>query len=342
MRPVGVHRLLFAVAATLAASACAADDDGAVDVPDEPVAILSLTEFPDIDPGDVISLRDDGAGGVEWIERRSGRIVQLPDIARFFDGAATADDVEELATIDVIGADGAPPDGQRGLVGQTVLDGVRYLAWTDPDTNELLIGALDSADGEPRIVWAGGGTDDGAVGGQLRVFPADDGERLLLGIGQLTDWAQDHGSGAMITLDPAGPPEQDPTVVSSGYINPFAFDVDGSSPGASLWVADNAVGDDVERIGRADLTDRDDHPASGVDDRAPASMLALGDDTLLICGFLDGDLQRWDVATATPSFVETVGPCLTGVALVDLGETADGAQVLVTATADALVAVPVP
>lgn len=341
MRPVGAHRLLVAVAATLAAGACAADDDSAVDLPDEPVTILDLTEFADIDPGDVLSLRDDGAGGVEWIERRSGRIVRLPDIGRFFGEPATADDVDEVETIDVIGADGSAPDGQRGLVGQTVLDGVRYAAWTDPDTNELLVGSLDATDDAPRIVWAGGGTDDGAVGGQLRVLPDTDGERLLLGIGQLTEWARANGSGAMITLDPSGPPEQEPTVVSSGYINPFAFDVV-TAPDAALWVADNAVGDDVERIGRADLADRDDHSASGVDDRAPASMLALDDETLLICGFLDGELQRWDVGAATPSFVETVGPCLTGVTTVDVGGESGGAQIIVTATADALVALPGP
>ncbi|MEM9514595.1 MAG: hypothetical protein AAGA42_07015 [Actinomycetota bacterium] len=336
------HRLLAAVAALLVAAACASDDDDAAAPPDEPVIILDLTEFAEIDPGDVISLRNDGAGGVEWIERRSGRIVTLPDIARFLDDAATAGDVEELATIGVIDTDGAVPDGQRGLVGQTVLDGVRYVAWTDPDTNELLVGALDATDDTPRIVWAGGGTDDGAVGGQLDVFPDGDGERLLLGIGQLTDWARDNGSGAMITLDPVGPPEQEPAVVSSGYINPFAFDVVGTTTDAQLWVADNAVGDDVERIGRADLADRDDHRPSNVDDRAPAAMLALDDDTLLICGFLDGELQRWDVGSPTPSLVETIGPCLTGVTTVDLGDDASGARVLVTATADALVALPMP
>ena len=172
-----------------------------------------------------------------------------------------------------------------------MLDGVRYAAWTDPNANELLVGALDSSDCAPRIVWADGGTDDGAVGGQLQPYVDNDGaQRLTLGSGQLTDWAQAHGLRAMITLDPAGPPDQEPTVVSSGYINPFAFDVAGT--GDAVWIADNAVGDDVERIGRADLSDCDDHPATDGDPRAPASLLTLDDDTLLICGFLDGELQR--------------------------------------------------
>ena len=93
------------------------------------------------------------------------------------------------------------------------------------------------------------------------------------------------------------------------------------------------------RIGRADLGDCDDHRATEGDPRAPASLLTLDDDPLLICGVLDGELQRWDVADKTPSFVETVGPCLTAVTTVDLGA---AAQVLVTASTDALVAFPMP
>lgn len=96
------------------------------------------------------------------------------------------------------------------------------------------------------------------------------------------------------------------------------------------------------RIGRADLGDCDDHRATEGDPRAPASLLTLDDDPLLICGFLDGELQRWDVADKTPSFVETVGPCLTAVTTVDLGAAGGGAQVLMTASTDALVAVPMP
>ncbi|MEM8619437.1 MAG: hypothetical protein AAGF73_06915 [Actinomycetota bacterium] len=334
------HRRLLAVAAVAGVvatlAACASDDDEGGEL-DEPATILDLTEFVDIDPGDVLSLRDDGAGGVEWIERRSGRVVTLPDIARFFDEPASADDVETIATIDVIGADGEPPVGQRGLVGHTVIGDTRYAAWTDPDTDELLVGTVDD---EPRIVWAGGGTDDGAVGGQLRPYVADGTERLLLGIGQLTDWAQVNDSGAMVTLDPAGPSDQEPRIVSDGYINPFAFDV--TDDGSALWVADNAVGDDSERIGRGDLLDRNGHSEVGGENRAPAAMLELDEATLLICGFLDGELQRWNVAGMSPARVDTVGPCLTAVASVELGDHTDGTSVLVNATADALVALPLP
>ncbi len=93
-----------------------------------------------------------------------------------------------------------------------------------------MVGALGPAgsDGSPatvdRIVWDAGGTAGGAVGGHLEA--THDGA-LILGIGQLTDWAKDHGSGAMLRLDPAGPPDQEPDVLSDGYINPFAFVVVG-------------------------------------------------------------------------------------------------------------------
>mgnify|MGYP001821402367 CR=1 FL=1 len=51
--------------------------------------ILDLTKVDDVAAGDVIALRDDGTGGVEWIERQTGRIVRLADIARFADSGAS-------------------------------------------------------------------------------------------------------------------------------------------------------------------------------------------------------------------------------------------------------------
>jgi len=142
-----------------------------------------------------------------------------------------------LASIEV-----ATDGEQRGLLGHTVIDGVRYAAWTQPGTDHLVVGALGNIGnggngGAPatveRIVWDAGGTAGGAVGGHLAATA--DG-KLVLGIGQLTDWAKWHGSGAMLLLDPAGPPEQTPIVLSGGYINPFAS----AAVGDQLWVADNA------------------------------------------------------------------------------------------------------
>ncbi len=265
-----------------------------------------LLELADSAPGDVIALRaagDDGeAGGttVEWIDRRDGtiRALTIPD-----DGAATIEDVSMLATIDV-----STEGEQRGLLGHTVIDGVRYAAWTDPGTNHLLVGEVGpvgAGTSSVRIVWDGGGTAGGAVGGHLEA--SADG-KLILGIGQLTEWAKANGSGAMVQLDPAGPPDQEPVVLSDGYTNPFAFTVVDDQ----LWVADNAVGDDVERIGRGDLDARDLHTATGQVPRAPSAMIALADGSLGVCGFLDGQLLAWE--TDDDAYAAALGPCLTGAA----------------------------
>ncbi|TFH13752.1 MAG: hypothetical protein E4H05_10450 [Acidimicrobiales bacterium] len=228
--------------------------------------------------------------------------------------------VETVATVEV-GIDGE----QRGLLGQAVIDGVRYAAWTEPTTNHLLVGEVD-ADGAGRIVWDAGGTAGGAVGGHLE---ADADGNLILGIGQLTDWAKAHGSGAMLELDPAGPVDQVPVVVSDGYINPFAF----TTTDAQLWVADNAVGADTERIGRGDLGGRDTFTPTGVEPRAPSAMIALDDGSIAVCGFLDAQLLPWSPDTGT--YGDTLGPCLTGAAVLEDGS-------IVTATADALVLLPPP
>jgi hypothetical protein len=289
-----------------------------------------LLALPDSLPGDVIALRagDDGTT-VEWIDRRAGTIRSVAVSAGSNPGSLSDDDIETLATIEV-GIDGE----QRGLLGHTVIDGVRYAAWTDPDTLDLLVGEV-GADGAERIVWDGGGTAGGAVGGHLEA--SADGQ-LILGIGQLTDWAQSNGSGAngsgaMVQLDPAGPADQEPVTLSDGYTNPFAFVVvDGE-----LWVADNAVGDDVERIGRADLADRDDLTATGRDPRAPSALIAVGREgtnplRLAVCGFLDAQLLPWTPGTSAdpPGYGASLGPCLTGAAVL-----ADGT--IVTATDDGLV-----
>ena len=309
------------IGAALFATGCSSDDGGSTGARDT----RTIVELSDSLPGDVIALRASERNGmvVEWIDRRAGTINSV-DVGGT-DGPA-ADTVTVLATIEV-GTDGE----QRGLLGHTVIDAVRYAAWTDPDSEHLVVGAL--TDDEPatvdRVVWDAGGTAGGAVGGHIDATP--DG-RLLLGIGQLTDWAKDHGSGALLTLDPAGPPDQEPVVLSDGYINPFALEVIGDV----VWVADNAVGDDTERTGSIDLTagservDRGDLHVTGGDPRAPSAVVALGDGGAAVCGFLDAELRPWSRDPA--GYGDAIGPCLTGAALL-----ADGT--IVTATADGLIAI---
>lgn len=318
--------LLGVFAGALLVIGCGSDDSGTSDR--GPRTILAL---PDAQPGDVIALRAGGGESdvVEWIDRRAGTIrsVDLDD-----DDVADSD-IVTLASIEV-GTDGE----QRGLLGHAVIDGVRYAAWTDPDTDHLLVGALGEENGSgdgvgdgagvDRIVWDAGGTAGGAVGGHL---DATANGELVLGIGQLTDWAKDHGSGAMLLLDPAGPSDQAPVVLSDGYTNPFAFAVvDGQ-----LWVADNAVGDDVERIGPIDLgagakrVVRSDLEVTGTAPRAPSAVTGLPNGEVAVCGFLDAELRRW--SNDPPSYGDSLGPCLTGATVL-----ADGT--IVTATIDGLVA----
>jgi hypothetical protein len=325
VRRVAALLLLGTTVAPLAG--CSSDDNQAT----APVTLVDFAGIdPDIRPGDVIALRQtsvndgglDGERAVEWIERRTGKIKRLVLNTGdgWHDSSATATDIETLATIDV-GIDGE----QRGLLGHTVIDGVRYAAWTEPTANHLLVGEVD-ADGAGRVVWNAGGTAGGAVGGHLE---ADADGNLILGIGQLTDWAKAHGSGAMVQLDPDGPSDQDPIVLSDGYINPFAF----TTTDTQLWVADNAVGNDVERIGRGDLGGRDTFAPTGVAPRAPSAMIALGDGRLAVCGFLDAQLRPWSPGTGT--YGDTLGPCLTGAVVLPDGS-------IVTATTDALVVLPSP
>ena len=299
---------LFVIAGLAACSSDSADDAGN----DSARALIALAGSQ---PGDVIALRagDDGTT-IEWIDRRAGTI-RTVSVAEAGSEPLSVDDIETLATIEV-GIEGE----QRGLLGHTVIDGVRYAAWTDPDTLHLLVGEV-SPTGVERIVWDGGATAGGAVGGHLEA--SADGQ-LILGIGQLTDWAKANGSGALVQLDAAGPSDQDPIVLSDGYTNPFAFAViDGE-----LWVADNAVGNDIERIGRGDLTDRDDLAATGRDPRAPSAVVALPDGNLAVCGFLDGQLLAWQTDDA-PRYSTPLGPCLTGAVTL-----ADGTVVTASASPD--------
>lgn len=126
-------------------------------------AVQAIIELVDSQPGDVIALRaaDGESSVVEWIDRRAGTIRSV-DVSG---DDLSLDDVVTLASIEV-----ATDGEQRGLLGHTVIDGVRYAAWTEPDTDHLVVGALgsmgndgnDGNDGAPatveRIVWDAGGT----------------------------------------------------------------------------------------------------------------------------------------------------------------------------------------
>lgn len=297
------------VVGLLALTACADD------APDFEVAV----NMGDALPGDVIALRANG-DSVEYLSRRSGEI-RSSNIA---DGT-----METLATIEV-STDGE----QRGLLGHTVIHGRRFAAWTEPDTLDLVVGEVTSG-AVDRIVWSGTGTQSKAVGGHLEML---DGQ-IVLGIGSLTDWATDHGSGAVIALDTDGDDDQEPTVLSDGWNNPFAFTVltDGT-----IWVADNAPdGSDLP------VADRDGERIATTDaagpsilepppQRAPSAIVELPDGRLGVCGFLDNEMRAYVAEDGQLTRAGTIGPCLTGAAVLDDGTivtastTDNGTSVLLT------------
>ncbi|MGK0274570.1 MAG: hypothetical protein ACI9N0_000947 [Ilumatobacter sp.] len=272
----------------------------------------SAAVISDALPGDVIALRADG-DVIEYISRRTGEIRSFSQ-QQTEQPAQGQTDTNVLATVDV-----SIEGEQRGLLGHTVIDGRRYAAWTEIDTLDLVVGEVTNGSLD-RLVWAGTGTSSKAVGGHLE---AQDG-LIVLGLGSLTEWGRDNGSGAIVTLDPDGPAEQDPVVLSDGWNNPFAFTV---LDNGTIWVADNApdgsdlpVADrDGERIAQAT------GDAAGIleppPQRAPSAIVQLPDGRLGVCGFLDNQMRAYEIADDSGALERagTIGPCLSGATVLDDG-----------------------
>lgn len=178
--------------------------------------------------------------------------------------------------------------GQRGLLGLAVDgDGRIYAASTERDDLRLVVDRI--APGDRKRVYDGPKSTELGVGGHLEI--AEDG-RLLLGIGDLgrTKLIDDPSAlnGKLVSLDPDGPPDQRPRILSGGWHNPFAFDLD---PAGRVWIADNAPGALPERIGRGDGEDREITVLDGR--RAPSGVAMLSARTLALCGVVSGRLERF-------------------------------------------------
>lgn len=258
-------------------------------------------------PGDVISLRAD-RDVVEYISRRAGEI-------RSFSRQPVENQSEPnvLATVEV-----STEGEQRGLLGHTVIDGRRFAAWTDPATEDLVVGELTSGSVD-RIVWEGTGTQSTAIGGHLDTR----GGLIVLGLGSLTDWAKDNGSGAFVTLDPDGSPDQEPVLISDGWNNPFAFIVVDDE---FIWVADNSPdGSDLpvgERAPERIATAEGNGPglSEPPPQRAPSAIVALPGGRYGVCGFLDNEMRAYEIgADNTLERAGTIGPCLTGATVLSDG-----------------------
>lgn len=314
MRLAGAALLVAAVSL----AACADDEPGF-----EPVL-----ELPGSPAGDIVALRADGQA-VEYADRRAGQIVRLP----LGEEDATPTTIATIA----VGIEGE----QRGLLGHTVIDGRRYAAWTEPGSLDLVVGEVTSGTVD-RLVWTGTPTQSKAAGGHLENYRG----RLLLGLGGLTGWAVDHGSGALVLLDPNGPAEQEPEVLSDGWNNPFAFTV---TQVGEVWVADNAPdGSDLPVAERAgEPIGRGDGAGIGLIEpppqRAPAAIVELPDGRFGVCGFLDNEMRAYLVDDNGDELIGddgepfvrmleragTIGPCQTGATVL-----ADGSLVTASASGD--------
>lgn len=273
---------------------------------DDTADFESFVTFPDAVPGDVVALRADGED-IEYIDRRGGAIYTVRPNAGV--------DPLIVASIEV-GTEGE----QRGLLGHAVIDGRRFVAFTEPGTLDLVVAEIEDQH-LGRIVWSGTATQSKAVGGHLEVL---DGE-LLLGIGSLTDWARAHGSGALVTLDPDGDSDQEPEIVSDGWNNPWAFTV---TPSGEIWVADNAPDGSDLPIDQRDpeiitTSDRSSTPFENAPQRAPSAIVELPDGRIGVCGFLDGEMRAYQIVDPDGSTAlersGTVGPCQTGAVVRDDG-----------------------
>lgn len=237
-----------------------------------------MVRFPAGTEPIALAARADGSFVVG--ERRTGRIIAV--------SSSGVMDPVPVATVAL-----APiGDTQRGLLGLAIKGSAIYASWTRPDGH---IVAAQVAPGRARLVWVGPASARLANGGHL-AFAADG--RLVIGIGDLLQHRliRDPGArnGKLLALDPHGPPTQRPAVLSDGWNNPFAFTA--TSDGA-IWVADNAPGDQPERLGRGDHHDRRfELPGT----RAPAAIVELTPGRLAVCGYLDDALVPIDIRRTPP------------------------------------------
>lgn len=270
------------------------------DAGDEGEVLVASARFPSA----LVALPD---GGLLYAERLSGQVRSVDP-----DGGL---DPEAVAEVDVVAGDG----DQRGLLGLAVDDGGRLFAsWTEPG-GRLVVGELSSGD-EPRLVWEGPESTDQANGGRL-VFLRDGG--LAIGIGDLLDQSlvddPSAVNGKLLVLDPDGDADQEPTVLSGGWNNPFAY---GLTPSGQLWVADNSPGERAERLARGDVGGAPSEVTELEGRSAPSGLAALSDDRLAVCGYGSGDLRVFDVGSTPARVVDTVDGCSLGVAVLADGRLA--------------------
>ena len=224
------------------------------------------------------------------------------------DGEIATEFGDLVASVDV------STDGQRGLVGLAVLADGRLFAGAVAPDERLVVLEIDRETDDHRTVWNGPPTVRGGNGGRL--IATSDGD-LVFGVGLLNDRAGQADpaevAGKLIRLDPDGPPDQEPTIESGPWNNPFAFD---EAADGSIWVADNHPQDGEERLARGDDGFEPKPIAVMPPDSAPSGLATLGDD-LIVCSYNTGALLRYDRAGALTDTI--ADDCLLDVATIGDG-----------------------
>lgn len=255
------------------------------------------TAIPGAATANAISVRA-AKDTVTWIDRLGGQVLRR---------SPRLDHLTVVARVPV-----ATDGEQRGLLGYAVVGRTQYVAFTRLPDRKLVVMELSSEGVPIAVTWEGTSTASKAIGGHLDVRNG----KLVLGLGELTGWAKTHGSGAIVTIDPHGPPTQKPVVLTDGWHNPFAFAI---SPAGEIWVADNAPEGKRERIGRGDV--RAKSAELPLPQRALSAIAVLTGGRVVVCGYLDGEarvylLGKTSEDEAPIKGVERVASgCLTGLAV---------------------------
>jgi hypothetical protein len=218
-------------------------------------------------------------GALAYGDRTTGDIYVRPP-----DGSTP---VKPVAHVDV------STDGQRGLLSLAFDKADSLFASFTTPTGEMRVTIEQVLPGPTRVVWNGPPSATLANGAHIAFAP--DG-RLVTGIGDLLNASQTDNpeapNGKMLSLDANGSPDQKPTVISTGWHNPFAFTFRNDG---SLWVGDNEPGDDSERLARADVDGKPTQIGHVGSHKVASGLVGTADGSLWECTFLGQTLQRYEL-----------------------------------------------
>jgi glucose/arabinose dehydrogenase len=306
-RALSVVATAASVAVVGAAAGCgggssggASTDGSSAQADDRPIEVAT-TEVFRVPADQATALATDRRGRLLVGERLTGRV-------RAIDPATG--DAHSVTT--VTGLDGDLPQG--GLLDLAVEADGRLVASLTAEDGHLVVDELHPPDGAATRRWTGPLSQPEANGGRLAVLGRND-ARVLVGVGDLLNPERaalpDTANGKVMAVDAEG----GAAPWAPGFNNPFALGSDGQD---TVWIADNAPGNNPERLLRV-TEGRVDEVASWDDTRVPAGLAVLDESTVAVCFYATGDLVLVDgdrpgdatghrVATDCRYGVESPGP----------------------------------